>query len=671
MDKTLTLGILLTAKDAFSPVFSSFKSSLGNMTKSSKDFSTAIAGIGTGLKGVQLATQGGAQEVIKSFVDLEEAQTQLKNTLMKSDGSVSPFFKSINREAITLGNKLPGTTADFLQMAASMKALGVEEQSIVKGGLKSAAYLGAVLKIPYQDAAEATAKFKQAMGIADAELLPFIDDIQRMSHMGVKVGEMSFAFSKIGASMKGLGMSGLNAARDVEPLIGLLIKSGFSGETVGTNLGNIMEKAVGFKGNKQLDSMGIKLNFNDDKGKFKGTANMIKEMEKLKAIKSDSARLGIMQAIFGSGEGSTMANVLINEGAEGVARFNRNMKTQADINQRAASSGATLGAMWEAMTGTFTNFLASVGSSFAPEMKSLTNTFSDIAGGLSAMSEKHPKFAKFIGAIVLGIPVFAGVLGTLGIVVGAFTTSLEFLGITSMVAFGWVIAGVALVAGAAYLIVSNWGPIKGFFSGLWDGIKSTLSATWTVIKNLFSWTPLGMVISNWGAISPYFSGIWEGVKSIFSVGFDVIKTLFAWTPLGIIVNNWGAISSVFTGIVDMIKAPFVEFFSWIGGMFSSFADKIGTVVGFFANNNSSMLTSSLGAGGFAPTPSRAIASNPRIAAARAVPSRAAANASVTVNISNPNFTSKEHAAATQKQLDEQVRKALARHANDKKDRSYS
>lgn len=634
MDKTLTLGILLTAKDAFSPVFSSFKSSLGNMTKSSKDFSTAIAGIGTGLKGVQLATQGGAQEVIKSFVDLEEAQTQLKNTLMKSDGSVSPFFKSINQEAITLGNKLPGTTADFLQMAASMKALGVEEQSIVKGGLKSAAYLGAVLKIPYQEAAEATAKFKQAMGIADAELLPFIDDIQRLSHMGVKVGEMSFAFSKIGATMKGLGMSGLKAARDIEPLIGLLIKSGFSGETVGTNLGNIIEKAVGFSGNKDLSAMGIKLNFNDEKGKFKGTENMIKEMEKLKAIKSDSARLGIMQAIFGSGEGSTMANVLINEGAEGVARFNRNMAVQADINKRAAASGATLGAMWEAMTGTFTNFLALVGESFAPEMKSLTGAFSDIAGGLSAMSEKHPMFAKFIGAIVIGVPVVAGVLGTLGIAVGALTTSLGFLGITSMLAFGWVIGGVALVAGAAYLIVSNWGPIKGFFSGLWGGIQSIAMSTW-----------------------------------------GVLKTLFGWTPLGMIVNNWIPIVGVFKSIIGMITKPFGEFFAWIESKFNFVSNKIQGIGSFF------------GISGPAPIPTQALgvkspvannringianSTNPRIAAVRAVPSRSAANTSVTVNISNPNFASKEHAAATQKQLDEQVRKALARHSNDKKDRSYS
>lgn len=54
-----------------------------------------------------------------------------------------------------------------------------------------------------------------------------------------------------------------------------------------------------------------------------------------------------------------------------------------------------------------------------------------------------------------------------------------------------------------------------------------------------------------------------------------------------------------------------------------------------------------------------------------IPSRIGTNNTVNVNISNPNFTSKEHATQTQKQIDEQVRKAMAKQANDKKDRSYS
>jgi hypothetical protein len=273
------------------------------------------------------------------------------------------------------------------------------------------------------------------------------------------------------------------------------------------------------------------------------------------------------------------------------------------------------------------------------------------------------------------------------------------LGITSMATFGWIIVGVALIAGAAYLIIDNWKPISGWFSNLWNGVKSYFSTTWTIIKNLFSWTPLGMIISNWGAISPYFSRLWNGVKSFFSTTWTVIKNLFSWTPIGMIISNWGAISSTFKAIIKKISKPFIVFFDWIESKFKSvgkilstmglalglsvpavattphptkpkpplvkpapkekgFFDKVGDGISFLANNNSSMLT------------------EPKPAAVKqkitSVPSRSSTTRNnVTVNISNPNFANKEHAAATQKQIDEQVRKALAKHANDKKDRSYS
>ncbi len=592
MDKTLTLGILLTARDQFSPIFSSFKGSLSNMTKGTKEFGIAMSGIGTGLKGASLATQGSAENIIKSFVDLEDERTQLENTLMKSDGSVSPFFKSINDEAMKLGDALPGTTADFYKMASQLKSLGVEEKSIVGGALKSAAYLGVVLKIPYEEAATATAKFKEALGIADNELLPFIDDIQRLSHMGVQVGEMSFAFSKIGATMKGLGMSGLKAARDVEPLVGMLIKAGFSGETVGTNLGNVIKDAVSFKGNKNLDALGIKLNFTDAGGNFKGTANMMSELEKLKAIKSDSARLGIVESIFGKGEASGMVNVLINNGIKGLGTFNKKLAEQADLNARVKNSSQTLGNMWEAFTGTATNLTALIGESLAPELKGMTDWFNNATSSLSSFAKEHPGITKFVGVSIVGFTAITGILGTLGIAVGAVTMALGALGITTMATFGWIIAGVSLLSGAVYLFSMDW------------------------------------------------AGAWEGVKIIAS-------------------NAWNSISSSALSAIGVITKPFTDFFNWIESKFNSVSSSLQGIDSLF------------GVGGSAPTPARIAVRNPRVAEARAVPTRGGTNHSVTVNISNPNFTSKEHAAATQKQIDEQVRKAMARQANDKKDRSYS
>jgi TP901 family phage tail tape measure protein len=497
MSKMFALGIALTAKDMFSPAFSSLGSAIRNSTKDLKNFGTATAAIGTGLKGAQLATQGAVGEVIKSFADLEDAKIQLQNTLMKSDGSISPLFKEINDEAMKLGNALPGTTADFYAMASKLKSLGVEEQSIIGGALKSSAYLGVVLKIPYEEAATATAKFKEALGIADDDLLTFIDDIQRLSHMGVQVGEMSFAFSKVGATMKGLGMMGLKAARDVEPLIGLLIKSGFSGETVGTNLGNMIESAVNFKGSKELNKQGIDLTFNDTSGKFLGIQNMIKELEKLKDIESDASRLNVLESLFGKGEAASMANVLIQKGTSGVDEFNKKLKEQADLNMRVGNTTKSLRNTWEALTGTFSNLLAFLGEGIAPELKSVTNFLGDTTAALADLTQEYPMVTKFLGGALVGFVALTGGLGTAAIAVSMFTTVLTVLGIASFATFGWIVAGVALVAGAATLLVAYWEPISSWFSSMWTGLfqpinigeifGSIVSTAMEKFGSLFSW----------------------------------------------------------------------------------------------------------------------------------------------------------------------------------------
>jgi|GEM_PF-1667413 len=525
MSKMFALGVALTARDMFSPVFSSLGSAIRNSTKDLKNFSTASAAVGTGLKGAQLATQGAVGEVIKSFADLEDAKIQLQNTLMKSDGSVSPFFKGINDEATKLGNALPGTTADFYNMASKLKSLGVEEQSIIGGALKSSAYLGVVLKIPYEEAATATAKFKEALGIADDDLLTFIDDIQRLSHMGVQVGEMSFAFSKVGATMKGLGMMGLKAARDVEPLIGLLIKSGFSGETVGTNLGNMIESAVNFKGSKELRKQGIDLTFNDTSGKFLGIQNMIKELEKLKEIESDAARLNVLESLFGKGEAASMANVLIQKGTSGIDEFNKKLKEQADLNMRVGNSTKSLRNTWEALTGTFSNLLAFLGEGIAPELKSVTNFLGEATAALADFTQEHPMVTKFLGGALVGFVALTGGLGTAAIAVSMFTTVLGVLGIVSMATFGWIVLGAALIAGAATLIISNWDTLKEWFVsfGTWltDLLGGAAKGIYAQFEPLFNWI---------GGKFQWIMDTFSGIKAFFGVDTNITQTTPGQTP---------------------------------------------------------------------------------------------------------------------------------------------
>ncbi len=495
--------------------------------------------VGTIALGAGEFTKGWARTPIESFAELEDAQTQLKITLMDAQGHVGKWFALIDKQAKELGNKLPGTTADFYKIAIKLKSLGISAKSITGGVLRSAAYLAVVLKgmgVSYEEAAEATAKFREAMGISDKNLLRFIDLIQRTAYTGVKLQELQYAFSKVGATLKGIGISGYEAAKGITPLIGMLIKAGFSGESVGTNLGNIITAAMKFRGSKaQLAALraGVDLHFTDSKGKFLGIEHMMRQLQKLKAIKNDALRLKIVQSIFGSGEAGNMANVLIQKGVEGYKEYIEQMQKQASINKKVQASLQTLSALWEAFTGTMTNIFAIVGEQVAPALKWLTERLNDLADWLTKFSQKHPALTKLISFAIVGFSGAAIAVGTLSIAFGlAARVFGTFLALANPVGLA-----IAAIAGGALLIYNYWEPITNFFSRLWSKVKEAFSDGWSFVKRAISFSPIGILVRQWGYVSKYFDGFWQRIKERFRIGMHYIVGIFTH-PVNTIQEIW-------------------------------------------------------------------------------------------------------------------------------------
>ena len=112
-----------------------------------------------------------------------------------------------------------------------------------------------------------------------------------------------------------------------------------------------------------------------------------------------------------------------------------------------------------------------------------------------------------------------------------------------------LLAGLALLAGAAYLIYSNWGTITGFFTGVWNTIKTAVTSNWTTIRNVL----LGGVV--------------------------IFMPLVAAAMLlaSVIYRNWDAIKaatmtmiSAVAGVVAPILAPFKAVVTFLGGLAGQF-----------------------------------------------------------------------------------------------------
>lgn len=89
----------------------------------------------------------------------------------------------------------------------------------------------------------------------------------------------------------------------------------------------------------------------------------------------------------------------------------------------------------------------------------------------------------------------------------------------------WIVAGIALLAGAVYLIYKNWGPIKVWFGNLWDSIKTGAASVRAWVGKHLGWTPMGLIINNWEPIKTFFTDLWEGISGAFLTAWDVIKPI--------------------------------------------------------------------------------------------------------------------------------------------------
>jgi hypothetical protein len=78
-----------------------------------------------------------------------------------------------------------------------------------------------------------------------------------------------------------------------------------------------------------------------------------------------------------------------------------------------------------------------------------------------------------------------------------------------------LIAAVAAVGAAAYLIYRNWDKIKAFFGKIWDGVKQVFTAFWEWAKGLFlKYHPVGILITHWDQVKAFFRSLWDAVYDI-------------------------------------------------------------------------------------------------------------------------------------------------------------
>ncbi|UUN90358.1 phage tail tape measure protein [Pseudomonas extremorientalis] len=538
--------------------------------------------------GVGYAASRPVAAAVKAFAPNEDSATQLKVSMMDNTGKVSEDFQKITDLATKLGDRLPGTTADFQNMMTMLRRQGISAQSILGGTGEAAAYLGVQLNMGATDAAEFAAKMQDATRTSEKDMMGLMDTIQRGFYAGVDPTNMLQGFSKIAPVMDVIKKSGIDAAKELAPLLIMMDQAAMDGGSAGNAFRKIFQAGLNQdkvdKANKALakSKPGMSFKFTDDKGNFAGLENLYAQIEKLKGL-NDTDRTEIKQTLFGD-DAETMSTLdaMMNKGLAGYREVQQKLQTQADLRTRVNEQLGTLTNVMEAAEGSFTNAMAEFGAAVAPDLKDLINTLGEIANSIGTWARENPKLAgglvKVVAAIAAMAFVFGGLALTMASMLGPFAVlrygmtmfGLQGGGITKML--GRLMPTLTRLARNAFpMFAQGVRMVATTMSGaLLTALRTVGVALWGLAAN-----PIVLIITavvaalaggayliykNWDAVKNYFANAWTEIKAGFDGGIGgIITTLVNFSPLGLVYQ-------AFAGVMSYLGIELPGRFTEFGGM---------------------------------------------------------------------------------------------------------
>lgn len=554
MIKALEIAVVLTAVDRMSQVFNSVINASSAKLKGLQEQFNKNFDTGKLLFGAGTAIALSLSPAVSAFAELEGSSLRLQSVMIRDGGAISENFAKVNALAIQIGNRLPGTTADFQNMFAAMLRSGITEKSVLEGVGEATAYLAVAMKMGYEEAGIFAAKLKVATGVADNEMLGFLDTIHRLYLTGAKSDEMTYAFARSAGALKLMNLQGLEASKSVAVLYGMLLRTGQSGETIGTGTTRVFNAMFDVSKmntfNKATAALGVQLQFIDQKtGQFLGVENMVAQFEKLKKFNPQQRAIAV-DALLGTGADANFMNIWIDQGIDGFNKLSREAFGKGTLSKAVESQLVSLKNVWEATTGTFTNTLASFGAAIAPELKKVLDLFTRIAIVIQHFAEEHPKLFKFVGIMVAMVSVIMMVVGVVLILKAVF------IAFNMVLMANPIIFIIAAIVALAVLIYVYWEDIVGFFKWVWEKIKVYFAEAWKYIQYLPIFAIPMLIIKYWDRIADFFSNLWARIKQVFLIHVMFILRLpliFFNAGVNIVKMLWNGIKSMASKPIEAIK----------------------------------------------------------------------------------------------------------------------
>ncbi len=543
-----------------------------------------------------LAAGAGA---IKMSTDFNTAMSNIATLIPGNTQRVNELKTSIQDMAIQTGKSTDDLAGGMYQVlsafgdtADSVKILEINAKS-AKAGLAETT-----------DAINLTSGVTKAYGDTTAVAVQKASD---MALMTVRLGQTTFP--ELAASMG--RVTPLAAALNVkqEELFGTMAT--FTGVTggaaeVSTQLRGVLQALMAPTADMQ--QLMKKLGYENGQAMIKslGLQGSIDAMTK---ASKDSGKP--LQSFIGSIEGQTLALAATGGQADTFTDKIKQMGNVAGTTDQAfneVTNGVNkAGFQMDQAKAKAAVAAQKMGDALAPALMKVAGWVSKVADWFMKLSPRGQKVVLLVAGIVAAIGPFLIILGKLAQGIKVVGIALQFLAANPVVLA--IMAAILLIAGLAYLIITNWDTLKQWMASFWQWLQDIISGVFNWIKD--NWQllltillgPLGLFIAavitywdqiknaavavwNWivgavmwaiNAIIAYFQ-FWIGVyMAIFETAKNIAMAVWNWLTafIGSIVQGW---INIISGIIGAIQWVFGTVRNVIVGMWNSITDFIRNAV---------------------------------------------------------------------------------------------
>lgn len=460
------------------------------MEKTSKDLNRALNKIGGGVKSVGMGMTLGLTAPIAAF-GIAAFKTTLQfdksmNKVQALSRASSKEIAALRAQSKALGSETAFSASEAAEAQAFFAQAGFKVNEIMKA-TPATLSLAAATQTDLAKSADILSNVMGGFNVKADQASKFVDVLASVTARGNINMEM------IGETMKDAAPVAEKYGASIEEVASLTAKlgdAGIQGSKAGTTLKNMflnlsapttrIKKIMGALGVQTVDPV---------TGKMRKMTTILLEMNQAftkKGIK-DSKRLAILNDVFGK-RAIAGAGVLLNAVSQIDKETGKTVNTVEQLENALKGSAGTAKKMEKTMLKGLPGASAAFKSAFeglqiavmdSGIKEFLASVITKIAEFFRWLTNLNPTILKW-GAIIAGV---VAAIGPLLFILGGLITALPFLisGFNALalifpllsigmlpilLVMGKFLLLAGLIAGAAFLIIKNWTPIKAFFTDL-------------------------------------------------------------------------------------------------------------------------------------------------------------------------------------------------------------